>query len=259
MFYYTYLIQSLKDNKWYTGVTEDLWKRFKDHNSRKVFSTKERGPFQLIYYEACLDKNDAFAREKFLKSGPGKRYLKNRLKRFRLLTGFTLIESLVVVTIILVLSAAVLVNYRVGERNLSLDESAAILGQNLRKAEEMAMSAKEFQGIIPQGGYGINLNTGDDFYIIFADCKKDYQYSMGNHCNGFPEKIEQVSLGKRSKIASLFSGSYLSTINIVFIPPNPLIMISGTGTEAIIKLSLKEDASRLRTIRVNKAGLIEAF
>ncbi len=178
---------------------------------------------------------------------------------FMKMKGFTLVESLVVVTIILVLLAAVLVNYRVGERNLSLNESAAILGQNLRKAEEMAMSAKEFQGIIPQGGYGINLNTGDDFYIIFADCKKDYQYSMGNHCNGFPEKVEQVSLGKRSKIASLFSGSSLSTMNIVFIPPNPTVIMSGTGSQAVINLSLKEDASVLRTVRVNKAGLIEAF
>ena len=178
----------------------------------------------------------------------------------RFLAGFTLVESLVVVTIILVLLAAVLVNYRVGERNLSLNESAAILGQNLRKAEEMAMSAKEFQGIIPQGGYGINLKTGDDFYIIFADCNNNHQYnSTGNYCNGFPEKVGQIDLRKRSKIASLLSGTYLSVMNIVFIPPNPLIMISGTGTEAIINLSLKEDASAIRTVRVNKAGLIEAF
>ena len=177
----------------------------------------------------------------------------------RFLTGFTIVESLVVVTIILVLLGIVLVNYRAGERNLSLDESAAILGQNFRRAEEMATSAKKFQGIIPQGGYGINLKTDDDFYIIFADCNNDRQYTLSNSCNGFPEKVEQVSFGKRSKIASLFSGSYLSVMNIVFIPPNPSIMISGTGTEAVIKLSLKEDASVLRTVRVNKAGLIEAF
>ena len=173
--------------------------------------------------------------------------------------GFTLVESLVVVTIILVLLVTVLVNYRVGERNLSLDESTAILGQNFRKVEEMAMSAKEFQGIIPQGGYGINLKTEDDFYTIFADCNSDYQYTLGNLCNGFPEKVDQIALGKRSKIASLLSGSYLSVMNIVFIPPSPLIMISGSGTEAVIKLSLKEDISAIRTVRVNKAGLIETF
>jgi putative endonuclease len=85
--YYTYVLQSLKDSRWYTGYTEDLRNRFLKHNSGKVSSTKGRGPFKLIYYEACLNQQDATAREKFLKSGPGKRYLKNRLKRFINLPG----------------------------------------------------------------------------------------------------------------------------------------------------------------------------
>jgi len=87
MFWYIYVIQSLKDKKWYTGITNDLRKRFNKHNKNKVLSTKKRGPFRLIYYEACLNKNDAVARETFLKTGMGKRYLKNRLKRFLFLTG----------------------------------------------------------------------------------------------------------------------------------------------------------------------------
>jgi len=85
--FYTYLLQSLKDKKWYTGFTNDLRKRFNEHNSNKVYSTKNRGPFKLIYYEACLNEQDARAREEYLKSGMGKRYLKNRLKRFLSLTG----------------------------------------------------------------------------------------------------------------------------------------------------------------------------
>jgi len=84
--WYTYLLQSNKDNLWYTGCTNDLRKRFKEHNNGLVTSTKGRGPFKLIYYEACSNKNDAFAREKYLKSGMGKRYIKNRLKRFLSLT-----------------------------------------------------------------------------------------------------------------------------------------------------------------------------
>ncbi|OIO29539.1 excinuclease ABC subunit C [Candidatus Nomurabacteria bacterium CG_4_10_14_0_2_um_filter_30_12] len=85
--FYTYVLQSKKDGHWYTGATNDLRERFKKHNNNKVFSTKSRGPFELVYYEACLNKDDAFVREKYLKSGQGKRYLKNRLKRSRLLTG----------------------------------------------------------------------------------------------------------------------------------------------------------------------------
>jgi len=84
---YTYILQSEKDGKWYTGATNDLRKRFRLHNSNKVFSTKNKGPFVLIYYEACISEGDAFVREKYLKTGMGKRYVKQRLKLFLSLTG----------------------------------------------------------------------------------------------------------------------------------------------------------------------------
>ena len=85
--FYTYVLRSQKDRKWYTGYTNDLRKRFKEHTHNKVTSTKNRGPFELIYYEACVNKEDAFVRERYLKTGMGKRYLNNRLKRFLSLTG----------------------------------------------------------------------------------------------------------------------------------------------------------------------------
>ena len=87
MTYYTYVLRSKKDKKRYVGVTRDLRKRFKLHNEGKVRSTKGRGPFEIIYYEACMNKSDAAMREKYLKTGMGKRYLSNRLKRFLSLTG----------------------------------------------------------------------------------------------------------------------------------------------------------------------------
>ncbi len=84
---YVYIIRSKKDNKLYTGVTFDLRKRFSEHNKGKVVSTKNRVPFELVYYEGCMNKDDAFTRERYLKTGMGKRYLSNRLKRFLSLTG----------------------------------------------------------------------------------------------------------------------------------------------------------------------------
>jgi len=86
-FYYVYVLCSKKNKRWYTGFTVDLRKRFKEHNNNKVGWTKNRGPFELIYYEACKNIIDARSREKYLKSGVGKRFLKNRLKRFLSLTG----------------------------------------------------------------------------------------------------------------------------------------------------------------------------
>lgn len=86
-FFYVYVLQSLKSSKFYTGSTSDLRKRFTEHQNNRSTYTKGRGPFQLIYYEASLHEEDARARETFLKSGMGKKYLKNRLKRSLSLTG----------------------------------------------------------------------------------------------------------------------------------------------------------------------------
>ncbi len=79
MFYYTYILKSEKDGKLYTGSTKDLRKRLKQHNDGLSTHTKGRGPFKIIYYEACLSEEKARSRELYLKSGMGKRYLKNRL------------------------------------------------------------------------------------------------------------------------------------------------------------------------------------
>ena len=85
--YYVYILQSEKSGQWYTGRTNDLRKRLSQHNLGQSTWTKGGVPWKLIYYEACIDEKDAQAREKYLKSGPGKAYLNNRLKRFLTLTG----------------------------------------------------------------------------------------------------------------------------------------------------------------------------
>ena len=83
--YYTYVLQSERDGKFYVGFTQDLKLRFEQHNKGLVESTKDRSPLQLIYYEACIDKDDATKREKYFKTYYGKMFLKSRLKSY--LTG----------------------------------------------------------------------------------------------------------------------------------------------------------------------------
>jgi putative endonuclease len=87
MFYYVYVLQSLKDNQWYTGYTPDLRKRIKIHEDGLVESTRNRRPFKLIYFEGCLNQQDATRREKYLKSGNGKIYIRNRLSNYLNPTG----------------------------------------------------------------------------------------------------------------------------------------------------------------------------
>jgi putative endonuclease len=82
---YVYVLRSLQDNQFYVGLTRDLPARVQQHNNGLVTSTKKRVPFELVYWEGCLNESDAAQREKYLKSAWGKRYLKSRLRRY--LTG----------------------------------------------------------------------------------------------------------------------------------------------------------------------------
>lgn len=80
MYYYIYILKSSKDNQLYTGYTADLKKRLDEHNKGEVTSTKNRLPVKLVYFEGCLNQQDATHREKYLKTSWGKRYIKERLK-----------------------------------------------------------------------------------------------------------------------------------------------------------------------------------
>ncbi|OHA70793.1 MAG: excinuclease ABC subunit C [Candidatus Wildermuthbacteria bacterium RIFCSPHIGHO2_02_FULL_49_9] len=80
--WYVYVLLSKKAQAWYIGSTKNLQKRILNHNEGKDKSTKYGLPWKLIYCEVGLNKNDARARERYLKSGMGRRYLKNRLKFF---------------------------------------------------------------------------------------------------------------------------------------------------------------------------------
>jgi len=80
--HYVYILLSEKDGKFYTGLTNNLKRRIQEHQSGNVRSTWNRRPLKLIYYEACLNEDDAEQREIYLKSGMGKKYIRNRLKRY---------------------------------------------------------------------------------------------------------------------------------------------------------------------------------
>ena len=78
-FYYTYVLRSLKDDKLYIGKSDDLKKRKIGHDKGLVLSTKYRRPLELVYYEACLDKHKSIKREKYFKTGFGRKFLKDRI------------------------------------------------------------------------------------------------------------------------------------------------------------------------------------
>jgi len=82
MFYYVYVLQSLKNNNLYIGFANDLRKRLQEHNKSLNFSTKSYIPWEIIHYEAYLNEKDARRREKYLKTSQGSRLLKRMLKEY---------------------------------------------------------------------------------------------------------------------------------------------------------------------------------
>jgi len=151
--------------------------------------------------------------------------------------GMTLIEVLAVVAIILILTAAVVINPR---PSVDLDRAARQLASDLRRAQNMAMSAEEYSGSVPYG-YGIyfNINNKDE-YILFAD------NDGGGTWSGVGETVETISLEKGVTISNG------SSFNVFFeIPYGAITMPSDPFN---IGLQLSSDT---RTVTVTSAGKIE--
>lgn len=79
--FYVYVLKSLKNERLYTGSTNNLERRLHEHNIGQTKYTKKAGPFELIYKEAYNTSLEAKKRERFLKTGKGRELLKNILDR----------------------------------------------------------------------------------------------------------------------------------------------------------------------------------
>jgi putative endonuclease len=81
--FYVYCLRSKKDrHQLYFGYSSDLKRRLIEHNKGLSDYTKIYRPWEIIYYEACINKSDAERREKYLKTNVGRRMFKRRLKDY---------------------------------------------------------------------------------------------------------------------------------------------------------------------------------
>jgi len=194
--------------------------------------------------------------------------------------GFTLLEIVVVTSIIIVLALVVFFDYRGIEKDFALTRSAHKLSQDLRQVQEMAMSSQKTPlgceqvepGVFPKGGYGIYFIQDSDSYILFADCDngKDFDSSSTTHTcaeadigpgNSLKEKIKDFILEDGIKIKELWVDSVQVSDNdleITFRPPDPTITIDGgNGVKAVIILCLKDNEDVIKKVSINKVGLID--
>ena len=80
--FYVYVLHSEADQGIYIGFSADLRRRLTQHREGLAFATSFRGPWRLVYYEAYLNEQDAQGRERYLKSGSGRRLLKKQLTHY---------------------------------------------------------------------------------------------------------------------------------------------------------------------------------
>ncbi len=168
--------------------------------------------------------------------------------------AFTLVESLIVVAIIAILSLILFPNYQSAQQQLALQRSAFKLAQDIRTVQEMAMSVKEFEGEVPEGGYGISLSSPSTSYTIFADVDSDGEYDNPS------EKVEDISLESGIEINSIIPASLIS---IIFLPPDPEVFFKNPGgadlgvNDVTLEIAISSDTSKNVDIIVNKAGFID--
>jgi prepilin-type N-terminal cleavage/methylation domain-containing protein len=159
--------------------------------------------------------------------------------------GFTLIELLTVTFIILIISVLVVANYHRGNRSVALSAQAARFAQDLRRAQESALSLRQINGMLPYG-YGIYVRQGGSSYILYSDNNNDKIYNDG-------EAQETVALDGNIEISSCLP----NTASIDYIAPDLTAKINnGAGTELRVVFRVKNDASMTRSVVANIAGLV---
>jgi prepilin-type N-terminal cleavage/methylation domain-containing protein len=167
--------------------------------------------------------------------------------------GFTLVELLTVLAIIFTLTSISFPFYRTAQKQYILENAAQKFVQDIRRAQEMAISARicgPCGNKVPPG-YGIYLHQGNTSYFIYADTNP----AQGNEIyDGGDVIIETISFEGGVFIKNVNP----SSLSINFQPPDPKISIIGPPSvdEVSIVLSLLTDNSKTKTIKLNKAGLI---
>jgi prepilin-type N-terminal cleavage/methylation domain-containing protein len=164
--------------------------------------------------------------------------------------GFTFAEVLVVIAVIVLLTAILIPNWRLGEDQLTLQRSVAKVGQDISRAAELTLRVQSHtcaSGSI--SGYGIYFETSTpSSYVIFADCNASSAYEAVSD-----DVVEQISLENRVEISAL---SPSPSFSVVFTPPKPAVSIM-PGSVLEGQVTLQIGGGPTKAVRVNNKGVVD--
>lgn len=169
--------------------------------------------------------------------------------------AFTIIEFLVVMSLIALLSMIVFLGRGEEEERLALQRDAFVLVQNIREVQEMAMGINEVScGAGTTYSFGVYFDrvAFSESYLLFADCNLDKQKDSSDAI------LREVALEKGVEVYSLSP----SPLTVVFYPPDPITFVNGSQdpSEAVITLALKSNPSQVnnqKKIKINTVGRVE--
>ena len=163
--------------------------------------------------------------------------------------GFTLVELIIVMTIIGIVAAIALPSYNKARNSKDLLLGREQVAGDIRMAQNYSYNTLKFNGTFPKGGYGIRFDISDPRkYIIFADVDSDQIYDTG-------EEFQEIELSRSVKISSLkVDGSEVSPVDVVFKPPYGNVFIELVGTK--LEIEIKNSDGETKIIKVENSGLI---
>lgn len=185
--------------------------------------------------------------------------------------AFTLVEIAISIFVIMTLLLISVLNYNAGKKELALQRAAYKLANDIRTAQEMAAGVVRASGCFDGDGnpkfqeykyeFGISLSeSAPGEYTLYADCNGNHNYISDND-EYFPIELVDFNL------IEISSDNEFDKLDIVFAPPDPLVFIRPAPPnnggpeqlvdEVLIKLWVKTDHTKTKTVKVNRAGLIE--
>ncbi len=173
--------------------------------------------------------------------------------------GFTIVELMVSITIMALMAGAVFFNWRPAEDTFALTRSAHQLADDIRGAQQMAVSTKPFACAATDAdysGFGVYLDDSQPLeYLLFENCSTDKRtYDSGEDVD-----LQVHNLEEGVQIQSINVDGLVGAVSVLFVPPNPKVYINNniSGVELVITLELVADSSQTRQVQVNTGGRIE--
>ncbi len=181
--------------------------------------------------------------------------------------AFTLVEIIVVIAIIIIMTGITMPRYNSMRQQLALQRAASKMVQDIRRVQEMAMSAeRKGDECAPPGptnfhyAFGLSFSTSTNCSQPTSPCR--YRYVLFTDCNGNntyqwnPDDDYVLELPDFSQVQISSIDGFSS--DIIFLPPDPITIFDNDAniTQGSIVISLRDDPTKTKTITVNKAGLV---